>query len=106
MSNRTMADLRESLFDAIDELRSGDMEESTAKEICQVADRILTSAELEIKYRGILSAEDRCSVFIEDLRDPDDEYAEEEADDDFEEIDDEVEAEEVVTPLGRVSKRK
>lgn len=49
----TMADLRESLFDTIKQLKAGTIKSEQAASICNVAGRLLQSAEIELKLRQL-----------------------------------------------------
>lgn len=57
--NRTTADLRETLFDVMDKVKSGNMEPRQAKAIADIADRIIETADLELRYSEIVSRLDR-----------------------------------------------
>lgn len=48
-----ITELREHLFDTIRKLKSGAMENSTAEAICKTADKLLHSAEIELKLRQL-----------------------------------------------------
>ena len=56
---RTTEDLREILFTAIDDVSSGKIEPKQAKEIANLATKIINSAELELKYSSVVSILDK-----------------------------------------------
>ena len=49
-TTRTLAGLRESLFDAIDGLRGGTLDTETARAIAELGKGIITSASLQLDY--------------------------------------------------------
>ncbi|MGB5830854.1 MAG: hypothetical protein WBG92_02530 [Thiohalocapsa sp.] len=57
--NRTTADLRDMLFDAMEPVRDGSMASRDAKAIADLADKILDSAEMELKYSQVVSRLDK-----------------------------------------------
>lgn len=54
--NRTLAGLRESLFDALDKLRSGGMTSNEAKAHAEIAKQILDAARLQLTFEEAFSA--------------------------------------------------
>lgn len=46
-----IGDLREHLFDTIWQLKAGSLDNNTAQSICNVASKLLQSAEIELKLR-------------------------------------------------------
>ena len=59
MSTRTTQDLRAILFDAIEKVRNGTMERAVAREIGVLADRIIQTAEIELRYSLTVSRLDK-----------------------------------------------
>lgn len=49
-TTRTLAGLRESLFEAIDALREGSIDKETARAIAELGKGIITSASLQLDY--------------------------------------------------------
>lgn len=59
MTHRTTETLRESLFQAIEDVRTGAIDRFQAREIGNLADKIVKSAEIELRYALTLSNLDR-----------------------------------------------
>lgn len=60
-----LPDLRDHLFEAIEMLKSGEMELTTAREINSLAQTLVASAKVEVDYiRQVGGINDRCT-FIE-----------------------------------------
>jgi len=57
--NRTTADLRETLFETLEGIKAGTVDPRQAKAIADVADRIIETADLELRYSEIVSRLDR-----------------------------------------------
>ena len=57
--NKTTASLRGVLLDSIERVRSGGMEPREAKAIADLADRIIETADLELRYSEIVSRLDK-----------------------------------------------
>lgn len=55
MPHRTTETLREMLFDAIEQVRDGTMDPRIGKNIADLADRIIKSAEIELKFSQTVS---------------------------------------------------
>lgn len=58
-NTNTTQTLRETLFDCIEKVRSGTMSPSDARTIATLADKIIDSAELELRYSETVSKLDR-----------------------------------------------
>lgn len=59
MSIKTTQTLREILFDAIEKVRDGKMDKANAREIGTLADRIIQTAEIELRYSLAVSRLDK-----------------------------------------------
>lgn len=59
MSAKTTQTLREILFDAIEKVRDGKMDRAAAREIGTLADRIIQTAEIELRYSLAVSRLDK-----------------------------------------------
>lgn len=55
----TTESLRRTLFEAIRDIRSGRMDERTGQVIAQLADRIIKTADLELRYAQTVSLLDK-----------------------------------------------
>jgi len=51
--------LRETLFDTLEKVKSGEIDPSEAKAIALLADKIIDTAEIELKYSEIVSKLDK-----------------------------------------------
>lgn len=70
-TQRTMMDLRGHLFDVIEQLKKPKgLDVQRANAICTAAGRLIQTAEVEIKYRGLIGQEQRTqpSAFLTDQR--------------------------------------
>jgi hypothetical protein len=70
-AQRTMSDLRGHLFDTIEQLKNpeGTIDTQRADAICKAAGRLIQTAEIEIKYRGlIMKTDSQGSAFLTDQR--------------------------------------
>ena len=56
---KTTADLRATLFDCIEKVKSGQMAPSTAASVCKVSAQIVDTARLELDYSETLSRLDK-----------------------------------------------
>lgn len=56
---RTTADLRDFLWETMEGVRAGELSTQQAKAIAEGADKIIATAELELKYAAICSELDR-----------------------------------------------
>lgn len=56
---RTTEDLRRILFDCIEKVQAGTMDHLGAREVATLADRIIKTAEIEIRYALACSTLDR-----------------------------------------------
>ncbi len=56
MSNKTIADLRGHLFDAIEGLKAGTLEIDRAKAINEVSQTIINTAKVEVEFVKVTSA--------------------------------------------------
>lgn len=61
MSNRgkTTADLREMLFSVIEEVRAGKISNAQARAISEAAEKIIETADLELRYSAMCSRLDK-----------------------------------------------
>ena len=59
MSHKTTATLRATLLDAIEQVRAGTMEPRRAKAIADLADQVIGTADLELRYSQIVSRLDK-----------------------------------------------
>lgn len=59
MTQRTTEDLRAMLFSAMERVDNGTMEPRAAKELSTLADRIIKTAEIELRYALVCSQLDR-----------------------------------------------
>lgn len=59
MKNRTTATLREILFEALEKVKAGDMQAREAKAMADLSDRIIRTAEIELKYSEVVSRLDK-----------------------------------------------
>jgi hypothetical protein len=75
-AQRTMSDLRGHLFDTIEELKKpeGAIDINRADAICKAAGRLIQTAEVEIKFRGLVARQtdaNGASAFLTDQRSKD-----------------------------------
>lgn len=63
MSNKTINDLRASLFTTIEQLQSGKIEIDRAKAISEVAGRIIESAKVKVEFQRV-TGQDTASTFL------------------------------------------
>ena len=59
MANETTESLRAILFDSIEKVRSGDMTVKEAKAVVDLSDRIISTAEVELRYSEVVSRLDK-----------------------------------------------
>ena len=59
MTGKTTQTLREILFDAIERIRAGTLDKAEAREIGTLADRIIQTAEIELRYSLAVSRLDK-----------------------------------------------
>ena len=59
MSSRTTQDLRETLFDCLEQVKAGTMEPKVADQIVKISREIVNTARLELDHSQILSKLDK-----------------------------------------------
>lgn len=59
MSNRTTEDLRETLFDCIEQVKAGTLDTKQSREVVNLAKVVLDSARLELDHSQLLSRLDK-----------------------------------------------
>jgi hypothetical protein len=66
MAKNRMSDLRDHLFETLEQLKDGDkpMELDRAKVVCEVAKNLIESAKVEVQFLKVIGAEDAGSGFF------------------------------------------